>query len=388
MASRFRRFWLFVGLLGLAATDLRAAAVALEQIPTPRPSGWVIDYTSTLSSVDRERLNRLGDEIQRQTGAEMAIVVIDTTGGMDAREYATRLFNRWGVGRVRQDDGILLFAALGDRAAESVLGDGIDHVSNLQMSQAVMDREMVPRFRSGDAAGAITAGAFASSRLIFGVDTGELQTMAEPPAVVSEGLPLQSAPAPQVGFAPLEPPAGPPQFPFGSTFGVLATLGGVLGFFALLNRPPRCPKCRLRMERFEEESDDRFLEPHERLEEQLGSVDYAVWSCPGCGEVTERSHERWFSGYERCPGCRAKTLRKTSTTLEAATYDQGGRVRVDEECANCPHRSTHTHSTPRLVRPSPSRTASSSTGAGRSFSSSSSGFGGGGSSGRGASGRW
>lgn len=374
----------FLGLLGVSVgLSGPAAAVTLEDIPTPRPAGWVIDYTSTLSSTDRERLNRLGDEVQRQTGAQMAIVLVQTTDGVDPHEYATRLFNRWGVGRALQDDGLLLFAALGDRAAEIVLGDGIDHESNVQVSRRVMDEEMVPRFRTGDAAGAIVAGAFASSRLIFGVDTGELQTVAEPPAVFQE-LPVQSAPVPQAVVEPWGPPAAPPRFPFGSALGVLATLGGVLAFFALLNRPPRCPKCRLPMDRFDETSDDRFLEPHEQLEERLGSVDYTVWSCPGCGEVTERSHERWFSGYDRCPGCRAKTLRKTSTTLRAATYEHGGEVRVDEECANCSHRSARTHSTPRLVRSSPSRTGSSSR---RSFSSGS-GFGGGRSSGRGASGRW
>ena len=80
-----------------------------------------------------------------------------------------------------------------------------------------------------------------------------------------------------------------------------------------------------------------------------------------------------FTRYARCPKCNAVTKNSAETTLVAATYDMGGRVRVDEKCEFCGYENSFERSTPKRTR---------------SSSSSSSGFSGGSSSGRGSSGRW
>lgn len=348
--------------LSLAASV--AGAVTVEQIPSPRPSGWTVDLTGSLPASTVAELNRLGDDVKARTGAELAVVVVGSTDGAGHRDFATRLFNRWGIGERGKDNGLLVFAALDDRAAEIVLGNGIDGDGNVRESEAIMQGVMVPRFRQGDPAGAVLQGAQACARRIL--DAG----------------PVAESPAPETDWAPqpaVTQPAVPAPAGRRGADGWVALLLGALGLggagaaaaFAL--RPRKCRSCQTKMTLMDEALDDAHLDRTEQAEERVGSVDHQIWVCPGCGQTEKARRSRWFSGYRDCPQCRAKTLKSTSTTVRAATYTSGGLIRVDQACANCTYTNTYTQSTPRRQR---------------SSSRSSSGFGGGRSSGRGASGRW
>jgi uncharacterized membrane protein YgcG len=102
-------------------------------------------------------------------GAEMAIVTVPTTAGAEHRDFATRLFNHWRIGHAVRNNGVLIFVAVQDRAAEIILGNGIDSDAHVAMSDRIMRDIMVPRFRHGDNAGAVLAGARACARDFFQV---------------------------------------------------------------------------------------------------------------------------------------------------------------------------------------------------------------------------
>lgn len=360
-----------------------AGAVSVESIPTPRPQGWAVDLTGSLTPGDVQALNELCEEVNRKTGAEMAVVAVGTVDGADPREYATRLFNHWGIGQQGANNGILLFTALDDRASEIVLGMGIDTEESRRLSAEIMEREMLPLFRVGNVADALRQGADLSARRILGASLSG----SEPAAEVSALQPTYPKPAPSKPPAPstsFEAPVArdfgrsSPRFGPGSLLGVLGLIAGsgVL-YFKLV--PPRCRECRSRMVKLTESGDDLHLEPSEQSEERVGSVSYDVWLCNGCGQIRKRRWSAWFSGHSACPKCSARTRVRSSTVLVAATYSHGGQVQVDEACGHCDYLHSHTRSTPRRQE---SRSSSSSR------SSSRSGFGGGKSSGGGASGRW
>jgi uncharacterized protein len=188
--------------------------------------------------------------------------------------------------------------------------------------------------------------------------------------------------------------------------GLLGAFFGTIGFVAL--RTPRCSKCKQKMTMLDEQADDAYLEPSEKVEERIGSIDYQIWVCAACGERKKRRGSSFFSAYRNCPQCAAKTLSSESTVIEEATYSHGGEVRVDQTCANCSYRNSYSRYTARLEERSYSSSFSSyssSSGSSSSFlsssssssssssgsssgGSSSSGFSGGSSSGGGASGSW
>lgn len=369
----------------LFALAVPAAAVTVSEIPTPRPGGWVVDLTGTLPPAALEELNRIGDRVDRELGAEIAVVVVSSTSGAPSRAFAVELFNRWGIGDAGADNGLLVFVAIDDRVAEIVLGDGIDSAEDQRASEEIMDRTMVPRFRQGEPARAIVDGARESAERILGLPgaaaPAPLGVRGGPPAATPQALaPLDRRVEALPGARPAAPAGQRSMAPVG--LGIAACLAALaaLGFW-LARRPERCPGCGAAMVLLDEVRDDDHLSEAEQAEERIGSVDHRVWWCAACRRAENRRRSRWFSSYRPCPGCAARTLRSSKTTVEAATRHSEGLARVDSVCVHCGHSSSREYRTPRLQE----RSSSSS-----SFSSSrsGSGFGGGRSSGGGSSGRW
>ncbi|HYH46258.1 MAG TPA: TPM domain-containing protein [Thermoanaerobaculia bacterium] len=144
--------------------------VTVEQIPKPPAGAWTVDVTGTLPAAVRAEIDRIARAVREQGRGELAVVVIGSTGGTPHRSFATLLANVWGVGSAERDDGVLILAALDDRAIEIVLGLGLDSPAEIQISREIVDREMIPRFRAGDPAGGIRAGAEAVARRLFKAD--------------------------------------------------------------------------------------------------------------------------------------------------------------------------------------------------------------------------
>jgi uncharacterized protein len=215
-------------LLLAAFVPAGARAATFEQIPSPRPMGWVTDLTGTLPLQTVTELNRVGDQVQAQTGAEMAVVVVGSTDGAPAHDLAIRLLTAWEIGETRKGNGLLLFVAVDDGAAEIALGEGIRDAARLWESQAVLRMEMGPRFRRGDAAGAILQGAAACAHRLLGarvtvaIPTAEPGTAARLPAA-DDPLPSTAVPDPQAKAPASEVSAAP------ATSGTQRGLGLVLG---------------------------------------------------------------------------------------------------------------------------------------------------------------
>lgn len=358
--------------LALLAGASSTRAMPVEHITSPRPAGWIVDYTGSITPATRQEIDRLGDQIHTASGAELVVVVIDSTGGEPSRDFAIRLFNHWGLDESARGKGLLLFASLGDRSAEIVLGRELDTPANNQASEAIMQGEMVPRFRTGDPGGALLAGARASSRHILALDVAPLPAETAVPLPPRAAAPMQH---PSVERTQEQP--DPDGF-VGVVLAALAGLGVTGGYF--LKRAPRCKQCRVAMNLLEEQLDDAHLTPAERTEEKIGSIDHQVWMCPQCSGMSRRAWPKIFSGYSRCSNCQAKTVRSTSSVIQSPTYSSSGTRRVDTSCAHCGHQTSSTQTIPRLERPRPATSSSSS--------SRSSGSGGGSSSRGGASGKW
>ena len=350
----------FLAAMALAAS---VGAIPVDQVPMPQ-DGVVSDQAQLLDAAAEARINDISAAAEARDGSELAVVTIASTDGADARAFATQLFNRWGIGDNSRDNGVLIFVAIEDRAAELILGDGIDDDAQVAIADGIMQGEMVPRFRNGDAQGAILAGAEAAAVRLLGAAASPEGGSTD----ASSWAPTTVAPA---SYGPLDDPDV-------RNLGLGAAGAGGLGGLAfaarrwLRRRPRRCDRCGSGMVRLDEARDDAHLSPAELKEESIESVDYDVWACQGCSGVTKLRYGAWFTRYAKCPKCGAKTKSDTTTTLVEATYSSGGRVRIDEHCEFCGYRNSYERTTPKKTR----------------SSSSSSSFGGGSSSGRGSSGRW
>ena len=73
---------------------------------------YVLDTESVISADTKEYIDAMNHSLFAQTGAQIAVEVIDTTGNTDIALYTEQEFNRLGVGSAERDNGILLLLAL------------------------------------------------------------------------------------------------------------------------------------------------------------------------------------------------------------------------------------------------------------------------------------
>ena len=421
-----------VAAIAVALLAVISAPSASAQVPAVvrggRPRAHVVDETGTLSAADRTKLERLTQSILETTKADMMVVIIPTTAGEPQRRFASALFNHWRLGNGARNDGILLFVALADRKSEIILGDGLDSPGQRSASQRIMDQVMVPHFRAGRPGRAIFDGATACVTDIVGVSAEQPDVVDTPsrPATTA-GVVVEPAPAPvsapvsalvaeqpdrgesvtfptdvRRGAEPIQPvqPWTPPRRfqrepettsdPVGMMVllggGAAAGAGGIAAIRSLSRyRRRNCSKCGTAMTLLNEGADDASLSPTEQLEEQLGSVDYDIWTCPTCPYVEKSRYGAFFTSYATCPRCQAVTKSQTISRLRQPTTSSTGLERVNERCLHCGWEQTSERVIPAIPVQSDSSDSSSSSSS-SSFSSSSDS--GGHSSGGGASGSW
>jgi uncharacterized membrane protein YgcG len=186
------------------------------QIPLPQPQGHISDFAQVLDATTQAQLDALVAEVKQQTTAEIAVVVVKTTAPLTPKQYATELFNRWGVGKQGTDNGVLMLLAVADRRIEIETGYGIEGTLPDGKVGEIIRTAMLPHFKRQAWGEGLIAGTQQIARIL-----------------------LQEYKAPSTPAEPAEPSA-----PLG-LFVVLVLLGaaGLFFFRAITKRRTRCPRC-------------------------------------------------------------------------------------------------------------------------------------------------
>jgi uncharacterized protein len=172
-----RRFpeWLAVLLLALSVVALA------EKINDIQPQGYVTDLAGVINPATRQKIEALATEVQQKTGAQMAVVTVNSLEGQTREDYAAALYKHLGIGTKGKDNGVLILIAPKERQYRIEVGYGLEPVINDARAGDV-GRDMVPELRKGDYSAAALAGA-----------TGVAQFIAADAGVKLTGIPQRAA---------------------------------------------------------------------------------------------------------------------------------------------------------------------------------------------------
>ena len=114
----------------LALMMMLLAGTALAKIPEkPDAFAYAYDFDgSVLDSADISAIHEIGSALESATGVQAIAVVVDFLDGEDPADYVTDIINEWGVGDKREDNGVVVLLASGDRRIQIGTGKGIDRV--------------------------------------------------------------------------------------------------------------------------------------------------------------------------------------------------------------------------------------------------------------------
>ena len=332
-------------------------------MPNPRANGgWVTDLDAVLSDADEAAINRISEGLYRDLSVELAVVTIDNSS-QSPSDFATNLFNHWGIGDASANNGLLVLMVMDERRVEMRTGEGLEAVLTDTSLKAIQTDVMVPSFKQGEYGKGLLAGITYVDQELRRDDAAPTEASPRPDA------PPTKAPDSKTPANRVEPKIEPLTF---VDIGIIGTLFGMfvglpvlllmllaLAFLAapfLLWRAVRrrgaryCSDCRVYRVKLSESQEDEHLSSNQRHEEAIGAMDYDVYICLGCQSSGTVGRSRWFSQYRTCTRCGTRSMTTASVTLEHATYHSYGSVEITENCSypNCLHTRTYTEQTPML----------------------------------------
>ncbi|MDE2027969.1 MAG: TPM domain-containing protein [Candidatus Omnitrophica bacterium] len=147
--------WLSLAVMGSVPVSLAQTFPSPGKIAYPQPTGYVVDQSGIIDGNTRNLLEGWILELKQKTGAEVAVVTVDTTEPLPIEEYAVNLFQRFGIGQKGKDNGVLLLVAYKDRHIRIEVGYGLEGAITDAYSKRIISAIMTPAFRQGDFSGGI-----------------------------------------------------------------------------------------------------------------------------------------------------------------------------------------------------------------------------------------
>ena len=149
----------------MVCTVWLAAVGAGAQIESDRfreslvPQGHVSDWAGVFSPEQKSELESRIAAVRQATGAQLAVVAVKSLQGGEITDFAVKLFAQWGIGEKGKDNGVLLLAAIEDRAMWIEVGYGLEGVLNDAKCGRIRDEWIFPRFKEGNYAQGLRDGA-------------------------------------------------------------------------------------------------------------------------------------------------------------------------------------------------------------------------------------
>jgi uncharacterized protein len=153
-------------LLVLLALVLLAPPLAARDVPFL--AGRVNDTAGMLSPAARQRIEATLAALEQQTGAQVAVLTLDSLNGDPLEDYSVKVAKTWKLGQQGKDNGVLLLLVKNDRKMRIEVGYGLEpQLTDLQ-THVILDEIIRPAFQSGDFDGGIEKGVDAIASAIRG----------------------------------------------------------------------------------------------------------------------------------------------------------------------------------------------------------------------------
>lgn len=175
-----------------AAAFLSAICIAVASAHAdpqfPALTGRVIDQAGILSPSTESKLAELLAEHERRTSNQVVVVTLPSLQGYDIADYGVRLGRAWKLGQAGRDNGAILIVAPRERLVRIETGYGLEGALPDARASAIIQNEIIPRFRNGDMEGGVVQGTLA----VLGAIEGTYRPKAAPasPAVDPSAIPI------------------------------------------------------------------------------------------------------------------------------------------------------------------------------------------------------
>lgn len=135
----------------LLTSVVSAGWFSKDKIPIPNVlrDVFVYDSNNIIDEETEEKINTILVQLEEKTGAEVAIVTVDSLLDMEIEDYSYELANTLGIGKEDEDNGVLLLISRPDKRVRLEIGKGLEGCLNDSKCGRILDDYFVP-YRDND----------------------------------------------------------------------------------------------------------------------------------------------------------------------------------------------------------------------------------------------
>lgn len=137
---------------------------SIRQLPTLNTP--VIDQANILSTTEKQNLEQQIRNIYNQGKAQVAVIIVPTTGQESIFDFAMRVADQWKLGSAKADNGLLIAVAVNDRKIHIASGYGLEGVLPDIILSRIIRNQITPYFKQMQYAQGIQSGVTEIERVL------------------------------------------------------------------------------------------------------------------------------------------------------------------------------------------------------------------------------
>lgn len=128
------------------------SAMTVDEVPNIHlkdAQQYVTDPSAILSTAARDSINLMLGQLEKGSGIEVAVVMLPSIGNDDIFDFAHNLFRKWGIGKKKENNGLLVLFVMDQHKVRFTTGYGLEGTLTDALSKRIQMNEMVPAFKEG-----------------------------------------------------------------------------------------------------------------------------------------------------------------------------------------------------------------------------------------------
>lgn len=123
-------------------------------------NGFIADEANLLSPQVENDLNMTLWDLQKKSGADVAVVTLKSLNGRTIEETAIDIGRTYKLGAVGKNNGVVFLTALDNRKMRIELGTGLENKISMSILEGIRDRDILPYYKKNDYENGISRGTY------------------------------------------------------------------------------------------------------------------------------------------------------------------------------------------------------------------------------------
>lgn len=230
----------------------------------PEPSELSVnDFAGIIGDEAEERLSKKLDALREETDVELVVVTLSRQDmfapDISLKDFGRGIFDEWGIGDKKRDDGILVLVLRTDQALRITLGKGYGKKADKASDKAV-DRSFLPEFREGRYEQGIETGVEDLIANVVRPHVAKLEEEGEQTAASTEAASTESASTEASAATSASTDSTTASSETSSASGdagkdekkgggmsillwIAGIIGAIIAFFTIKSKTRKCPSC-------------------------------------------------------------------------------------------------------------------------------------------------